>query len=250
MILPVWHQLTLRDIAEVAPLLAGRLGTDTSHGIEHVIDDLIRAHDHGPSEASVDVLAHSEIPELAEVFEQEPLDLYAEAQEQMELGSEAGNRIVEGMDQFTERMNRFTAENHALAEARTRMGPRVLRARINLIVPIFDRCSGVIERNAPTMGESMGKALLSMTRGLVLDGGGTTARRNSWVSTLQAVVEKAEQSKTVMEQGLEALHALGALTGLMKRAKRRLAGRIQEYIEAHQRVIDDVREAIRLLSDE
>lgn len=249
-ILPVWHQLTLGDIAAAAPILAGRLATDTSAGIEHVINDLVHAYQHGPEEVRIDALIQSDIPEIAELFEQEPLDLYADAQEEFELGNAATNRIVHAMNVFTAKAQRFNSENQALAAAGTQMGSKALRARINLIVPIFDEYSSVIEQNAHAMGESMGKALLLITRGLVLDTDQTADRRQKWLSTLEAVEVKAGESKAVMEQGLETMIDLKGYTVLMKHSKRRLAERVRQFIDAHEKVIDDIREARRLLSDE
>jgi hypothetical protein len=42
-ILPVWHKVTLEDVAQQSPILAGRLAIDTGVGIERVADAVVRA---------------------------------------------------------------------------------------------------------------------------------------------------------------------------------------------------------------
>lgn len=42
-ILPVWHGIDEQSLAEMAPMLAGRLGVSTAKGIPHVAEELIRA---------------------------------------------------------------------------------------------------------------------------------------------------------------------------------------------------------------
>jgi TIR domain len=44
-ILPVWHGIDEQYLADVAPMLAGRLGVSTTKGIPHVAQELIRALD-------------------------------------------------------------------------------------------------------------------------------------------------------------------------------------------------------------
>ena len=145
-ILPVWHQLTLQDIAAIAPLLAGRLASNTSKGIEHVVNELIQAYELGLRDVPVAELKQSEIPSVADAFEQEPLDLYADAEEMFANGHTAINRIVAAMGEFTQNVKQFTAENEALVAAGTRLGPKALRARVNTVVPVFEDYRRVIER--------------------------------------------------------------------------------------------------------
>jgi hypothetical protein len=42
-ILPVWHRVGVEAILEHSPALAGKLGVETSRGLEYVADEIIRA---------------------------------------------------------------------------------------------------------------------------------------------------------------------------------------------------------------
>lgn len=41
-ILPVWHNLTIEEVAKYSPILAGRLATKTEDGIDKVVEDILK----------------------------------------------------------------------------------------------------------------------------------------------------------------------------------------------------------------
>jgi len=249
-ILPVWHGVTLQEIAATAPILAGRIGTNTAHGLDRVIDDLVHAVERDQPKSLAESLKRSGIPALAELSELEPLDLYADAEEELARGHDASQRIVAAMRTFTARANEFNAENRALATTGARLGPRVLRARVNQLVPMFDDYGLVIDQNVTAFGESMGRAFLLMTRALVLDEEDTAARKQQWLSTLTAVEQSALEALAVAERSYETTTALAGRTVDMKHAKRRLETQLSRFVRAHQQAIDDIRQAKRLLRPE
>jgi hypothetical protein len=46
-ILPVWHKVTADDIRTYSPTLADRLAANSEKGLDHVVEQLVRAIGHG-----------------------------------------------------------------------------------------------------------------------------------------------------------------------------------------------------------
>jgi hypothetical protein len=42
-ILPAWHNITVEEIKRHSPILAGRYGVSSDFGLDHVIEELLRA---------------------------------------------------------------------------------------------------------------------------------------------------------------------------------------------------------------
>ena len=86
-ILPVWHQIDERYLAEVAPMLAGRLGVSTTKGIPHVAVELSRALAR-EQQAKVDPTRHEPIVRSVEVSNEEPMPKVVETSPQALPGSD------------------------------------------------------------------------------------------------------------------------------------------------------------------
>lgn len=250
-ILPVWHGMTLPQIAEVAPTLAGRIGTNTTKGIPGVVDDLIRAVTEAGREFAPEALAASGVPGVNELLEREPLDWYADAEDSLELGHVASARISAAMQGFATRVNAFNAANQAIAAKGQRLGPKLLRAQINSVIPAFQDYAAALDNDGRRLAESVGAGLLAVSRGLVLDVSDSRQQnRARWSVWLRAIEAKAGQSRQVQANALKTIDGLGRHTGDFNRARQLLRRRIEEFVTQHDRVIEDIHEARRLLGED
>jgi hypothetical protein len=250
-ILPVWHNLGLKEVTQYAPVLAGRIATETAKGLTTVAAELLSAMRQDRRDrhsAAAHPLLRPVPPPGADDDEPGPLDLLADAEGGYEDGGAAVRRLAESMKQFTGRVTAFNERNVALTASAQQLSKRGLRRLIGDIVPIFDEYAESLTQESEVMRRSFRTAFLYLARALAMDSGqehdGLKKTQPVIIAQIQAAARGACE---VMERSRQITEGLKGFTLDMKRGRTRLLTALTVNVAAIRSVIDDADDALATL---